>query len=177
MRSEPPGSDNPDYEHLAWLGTSGDSAVVVPTGRVVGVTKAYRVTARRWEHGWELHVNGVGVTQCGPLADAERMALDYLATELGGEPDDYSVDIHHDLGGVEAEVADARRKMTEAQTAMDSAAEGMRTVVRRLRADGISVRDTATILRVSPGRVSQLATGHPKSKKSVARVRNRRQVA
>jgi hypothetical protein len=137
----------------------------------------YRVTARRWDHGWELYVDGVGVTQCGPLADAERMTLDYLATELGGEPSDYSVDIHHDLGGVEAEVADARRKMTEAQAAVDAAAEGMRTVVRRLRADGISVRDTATILTVSPGRVSQLATGHPKNKKSVARARNRRQVA
>jgi hypothetical protein len=141
------------------------------------VTKAYQVTARRWEHGWELHVEGVGVTQCGPLADAVRMALDYLATELGGDPSDYSVDVYHDLGGLEVEVDAARRKMTDAQAAVDAAAEGMRTVVRRLRADGISVRDTATILKVSPGRVSQLATGHTKSKKSVPRVRNRRQVA
>jgi DNA-directed RNA polymerase specialized sigma24 family protein len=133
--------------------------------------------AQRWEHGWELRVDGVGVTQCGPLADAERMALDYLATELGGEPEDYSVDIYHDLGGLEMDVAVARRKMSEAQVAIDSAAEGMRAVVRRLRAEGISVRDTATILKVSPGRVSQLATGHPKSKKSVARVKSRRQVA
>jgi DNA-directed RNA polymerase specialized sigma24 family protein len=105
------------------------------------------------------------------------MALDYLATELGGEPEDYSVDIYHDLGGLEMDVAVARRKMSEAQVAIDSAAEGMRAVVRRLRAEGISVRDTATILKVSPGRVSQLATGHPKSKKSVARVKSRRQVA
>jgi hypothetical protein len=41
------------------------------------------------------------------------VTLDYLATELGGEPGDYRVDIHHDLGGVEAEVADARRRETQ----------------------------------------------------------------
>lgn len=141
------------------------------------MTKAYQVRAQRWEHGWELQVDGVGLTQCGPLAAAERTVLDYLATELGGEPEDYRVEIYYDLGGLEMDVAVARRKMSEAQTAVDAAAEGMRAVVRRLRAEGISVRDTATILKVSPGRVSQLATGHPKSKKSVPRVRNRRQVA
>ena len=141
------------------------------------MSKTYRVTARRWEHGWELHVGDVGVTQCGPLADAERMALDYLATELGGEPENYAVEIHHDLGGAEDEVAAARQKMVEAQTAVDAAAGEMRKVVRRLRNEGISVRDTATILKVSPGRVSQLANDHPKTKTTVPKVKNRRQVA
>jgi DNA-directed RNA polymerase specialized sigma24 family protein len=137
----------------------------------------YRVTAQRWEHGWELHVDGVGVTQCGPLSDAERMARDYLATELGGEPADYEVGIQHDLGGLETEVAAARQRMLEAQAAVDVAADDMRKVVRRLRSEGISVRDTATILKVTPGRISQLATGHPKSKKSTTVRRTPRQVA
>lgn len=120
------------------------------------MTKTYTVTTERWEHGWELHIDGVGVTQCGTLADAERMALDYLATELGGEPEDYAVEIHHDLGGVGAKVAAARQRMAEAQRAVDEAAADMRKVAHELRADGISVRDTAVILEVSPGRVSQL---------------------
>ncbi|WP_206686244.1 antitoxin HicB [Kribbella qitaiheensis] len=141
------------------------------------MTKTYRVTARRWEHGWELQVDGVGVTQCRPLADAERMALDYLATELGGEAADYAVDIRHDLGGVEVEAAAVRQRMVEAQAAVDTAADDMRRVVRQLRGDGLSVRDTATILKVSPGRVSQLANDHPKSRKAVPRVGAPRQVA
>jgi DNA-directed RNA polymerase specialized sigma24 family protein len=144
---------------------------------VVEVTKVYRVTARRWQYGWELQVDDAGVTQCGPLADADRMARDYLATELGGEPEDYVVEIQHDLGGVEVDVAAARRKMIEAQAAVDEAADEMRTVVRRLRGDGISVRDTAAILKVSPGRISQLATGHTKTRKAVPKVRTPRQVA
>jgi DNA-directed RNA polymerase specialized sigma24 family protein len=146
-------------------------------GRVVEVTKTYRVTARRWAQGWELHVADVGVTQCQPLADADRMARDYLATELGGEPEDYAVEIRPDLGGIEVEAATVRQRMLEAQAAVDAAADDMRQVVRRLRGDGLSVRDTATILEVSPGRVSQLANDHPKTRKAVPRVKAPRQVA
>jgi hypothetical protein len=47
----------------------------------------YQVRAVRWEHGWELHVEGVGVTQSGSLADAEAMARDLISRreELSGE--------------------------------------------------------------------------------------------
>lgn len=51
----------------------------------------YEVTARRWEHGWELHIDGVGVTQSRTLTSAQHMARDYLAIALGGAPDDYAV--------------------------------------------------------------------------------------
>jgi hypothetical protein len=134
------------------------------------VTKTYTVTTERWEHGWELHVGGVGVTQCGTLADAERMALDYLATELGGEPEDYKVEIHHDIGGVGAKVAEVRRRMAAAQKAVDEAAADMRKVARELRSEGISVRDSAVILDVSPGCVSQLVDAKKKAKKVSALV-------
>ena len=36
--------------------------------------KTYQVRAKRWEHGWELHIEGVGVTQSRTLWDAEDMA-------------------------------------------------------------------------------------------------------
>jgi hypothetical protein len=38
----------------------------------------YGVRARRWAHGWELHVEGVGVTQSRNLDGAERMVRDYI---------------------------------------------------------------------------------------------------
>lgn len=120
--------------------------------------KTYTVTSERWEHGWELHVDGVGITQCNSLADAERMALDYIATELGGEPQDYAVTLKHDLGGIEAKIARARQRMAAAQREVDEAADEWRDVAQELRGEGISVRDSAVILDVSPGRVSQLIT-------------------
>jgi hypothetical protein len=138
------------------------------------MTKKHLVTARRWEHGWELHVDGVGVTQSASLADAERMARDYLATELGGEPEDYAVEIRHDLGGAELEVEAAHRQMADARAAVDAAANDMRRLVRQLRGKGISVRDTAMILHVSPGRVSQLATGNKKTRKNAEKGKVRR---
>lgn len=40
--------------------------------------KIYNVSATRWSHGWELAIEGVGVTQSRTLADAERVVRDYL---------------------------------------------------------------------------------------------------
>jgi len=85
--------------------------------------------------------------------------------------------VRPDLGGIVVEAATVRQRMLEAQAAVDAAAADMRQVVRRLRGDGLSVRDTATILEVSPGRVSQLANDHPKTRKGVPRVKAPRQVA
>ncbi|WP_030144570.1 hypothetical protein [Glycomyces sp. NRRL B-16210] len=39
---------------------------------------AFRVTAKAWEHGWELYIEGVGVTQAEGVDDAEAMVRDYL---------------------------------------------------------------------------------------------------
>lgn len=41
---------------------------------------SYVVHAYRWEQGWELHIDGVGVTQSRDLEDADRMVRDYIAT-------------------------------------------------------------------------------------------------
>lgn len=43
----------------------------------------YKVQARRWEHGWELHIDDVGVTQSHRLTEAERTVHDYLRLEFG----------------------------------------------------------------------------------------------
>ena len=40
----------------------------------------YRVRAKRWKHGWELHIAGVGVTQSRNLDGAEQMVRDYIET-------------------------------------------------------------------------------------------------
>jgi hypothetical protein len=53
----------------------------MPAEGVVAVS--YTVRAKRWEHGWELHIADVGVTQSRTLADADRMVRDYIATRSG----------------------------------------------------------------------------------------------
>lgn len=60
------------------------------------VAVKYRVTATRWEDGWELDIEGVGVTQCRSLGSAERMVRDYL--RLDGLDDEADLDIVVDRG-------------------------------------------------------------------------------
>lgn len=42
----------------------------------------YNVHARRWENGWELHILGIGVTQCETPDQAEREVHDYMTSLL-----------------------------------------------------------------------------------------------
>ena len=116
----------------------------------------YVVQARQWEGGWELHVEGVGVTQSASLATASRETRDYLATVFDGNPDDYSVIVIIDLGGLETEPEQARLATAEAAKAQKDAAAAARRVARNLRAHGLSVSDVAAVMHVSRGRVSQL---------------------
>lgn len=54
--------------------------------------REFTVTARPWEHGWELHVQGVGVTQSkASPTDAELMARDFIATELDVLSDSFEI--------------------------------------------------------------------------------------
>jgi hypothetical protein len=53
---------------------------------VTSVT-TYHLCAKRWEHGWELHIEGVGITQSRTLRDAEDMARD-LISRRGDLPED-----------------------------------------------------------------------------------------
>lgn len=59
----------------------------------------YTVAAKKWTGGWELHIEGVGVTQCRTLDSAERQAQDYIETLLGEVAAD--VTVHVDLGGAQ----------------------------------------------------------------------------
>lgn len=116
----------------------------------------YSVIARRWEHGWELHIDGVGVTQSTTLADAERMARDYIATVYDLSECTGEVVIHVDLGGLEDEAHRAAERTAQAAQAQREAAVEAREVARKLRESGLSVTDTAVIMGVSRGRISQL---------------------
>src|SRR5262252_6792227 len=65
-------------DHLARRSPRHDRSARLPAGGVAPVT-TYRVTARRWKRGWELHIAGEGVTQSRSLAEADGMVRDYVA--------------------------------------------------------------------------------------------------
>lgn len=115
----------------------------------------YTVTASRWNDGWELHIEGMGVTQCRTLGSAEHMVRDYLRLEGYDGWEDAAIDLVLDLDGLEDDIANSRNQLARAARLQHEAATNSRRVARALRDRGLSVADTAAALGVSRGRVSQ----------------------
>jgi DNA-directed RNA polymerase specialized sigma24 family protein len=123
----------------------------------MAAVSTYTVRAKRWKHGWELHVDGIGVTQSRNLDGAEQMVRDYIETLTDHDPADEVIVIQPEVGsGLDEEAEAAREAVTEAELALRAAAARSRQVARRLKEEGLSGRDIAVILRVSAQRVSQL---------------------
>ena len=119
--------------------------------------KTYQVRAKRWTHGWELQIDGVGVTQSRSLREADTMARDYIARDLGLSETSFEVNITPEVGGgLDERTRAAREAVKAADDAQRRAAAQSREVARGLREAGLSGRDIAAILRVSAQRVSQL---------------------
>lgn len=122
------------------------------------MTKTYEVVAKRWRRGWELHIAGVGVTQSRSLADAEEMARDYIASDLDLPEGSFNVRITPEVGnGVDEKVRRTRAQISAAARAQSTAAESSRSLVRELKGLGLSGKDMAAVLGITPQRVSQLA--------------------
>ena len=122
-----------------------------------GDLTTYTVLAKRWKRGWELHIEGVGVTQSRTLNDAENMARDYITLDTGAAPDSFSVEILPEVGnGLDEETRAARQAVTAAEKAQRTAASLSRNVAQKLSGQGLSGREIAVVLKVSPQRVSQL---------------------
>lgn len=117
----------------------------------------YTVLAKRWKRGWELHIEGVGVTQSKTLNDAEEMVRDYIRLDTGAAPGSFDVEIIPEVSHeLDRQVREARRAVIAAEKAQKAAAARSREVARGLKNVGLSGREIAVVLRVSPQRVSQL---------------------
>lgn len=118
------------------------------------------VTARRWARGWELEIDADHHTQVVTLDKAVSQVRDYLDTEDPTvDHSDWTVTVHPDLGDLGLDVAQVRQATEDAAAASRAAAKRSRDAVRCLRQAGYSVTDSAIILGVSRGRVSQLVKG------------------
>lgn len=116
-------------------------------------------TAHRWEHGWELWVEGDPVTQVTTLDKAANQVRDYLDTiDPDVDHSEWEIIVTPDLGELGDHVRAAREATAAAAHAQEDAARRAREVARELRDAGLSVTDSAAILGVSRGRVSQLVS-------------------
>jgi predicted XRE-type DNA-binding protein len=124
----------------------------------------YNVRAKHWAHGWELHIDQIGVTQVRTLDKAEQQVRDYLETLLDIDTRGAAVVIRPDLGGLEELVYAAKERSKAAEAAQLEAAREVRQVAKRLRDRGLSVSDTAKVMGVSRGRVSQIVKAKRQSR-------------
>ena len=122
------------------------------------MSRTYTVDAKRWEHGWELHVAGVGVTQSRSLHSAERMVREYISlVEEISDESTIDVEIRPQIDNALGEQVIAARKAVHAlaERQRDVAALS-RAAAKDLAESGLSGADIAVVLDVSPQRVSQL---------------------
>lgn len=119
--------------------------------------RTYSVRAKRWEHGWELHIADVGVTQSHGLRDAETMARDLISRRLDVPEDSFAVEVTPEIGhGLDEQATAARAAVRAAASAQQKAAAQSREAAHLLQHAGLTGRDIAAVLQVSPQRVSQL---------------------
>ena len=121
----------------------------------------YKTRATRWAKGWELHVDGVGVTQSRTLATAADEARDYIVSQTGTAESDVHVILDSDLGEIGGRIAAMRRMRRRAEAEQIKAGQESRRIARELRQQGFSISDIAAVLDVSRGRVSQLVAAKP----------------
>ena len=133
------------------------------------MTRKIRVEAVASREGdWWVDVTGYGATQTRRLDDVEPMVADLVASLE--DIDVSAVEVTNVVvrlnGGLDTAVREARAAVKEAAEAQKLAGQQQRELVRELRARNLSVREIASILGVTPGRVSQLTRTLPQSRRS-----------
>jgi hypothetical protein len=123
---------------------------------------SYTAVCRRVGDWWAIDVAELrGVhTQAKRLDQVEGMAREAIALLRDVSPDSFAVvvDLHLD-GAAEKTILAATEATARARQAAEEAARLQRTAAEALVADyRLTVRDAGQLLKVSPQRISQLAT-------------------
>lgn len=123
-------------------------------------TQSLTVIATRWSGGWELEIDDDHHTQVRRLADARQQVVDYLDTvDESTNHSDWDITIVPDITAA-AQVSAAREVSRQAVRLQQQATAAWRSAALALRKEGLSVSDTATVMGISRGRVSQLTATH-----------------
>ena len=119
------------------------------------------VATREGKRWWIVDVDGVGTTQARNLVEAREMARSLIAVMLDLPEDEIDVSVSVALDPqLQADVERARAAIIELEGKQREVAAASRKAARDLvESAGLTGRDAAVVLGVSPQRVSQLLAG------------------
>jgi DNA-directed RNA polymerase specialized sigma24 family protein len=121
-----------------------------------------KIHAERTQEGWTAQVEGpdgftVTARRLDQCKDMVIERIKTLAEQKGNkEVCEVVVKVEAELPGIICDLETAKVKMQEAQRLQDEASAEIRAVVSRMRDEGLTMRDIAVLLGVSPQRVAQL---------------------
>ncbi len=90
------------------------------------------------------------------LDKVEELIKALASKKLGENVCDIVVTIEAVMPGIICDIEKAQLKMNEASRLQEEASAEIRNVVRRMREEGLTMRDIAVLLHVTPQRVAQL---------------------
>lgn len=117
---------------------------------------AYTVNAVRWEHGWELHVEDLGVTQCATLDQADRQVRDLICTVHDVDSYDGGVVVTVDDEKIAHQMSLVNSLTMQVRDLSKRASDARMELMTQMRDQGYSYADIGGAAGVSKGRVSQL---------------------
>jgi predicted RNase H-like HicB family nuclease len=123
----------------------------------------YRAIATRDGKYWLVHVPELGqYTQARTLSEVEPMVSDLISLVLGVSADSFRVDVQNELSeDVRHHLELATKYASEAAWAQTEAANERRFAARKMRDEGMTVRDIGAALGISHQRAQQLISSSP----------------
>ena len=118
-----------------------------------------KARAERQDDGWLIAVPSLGnyKTTSKRLDKATEQIKILAEKETGELKCDIVVKVEAVMPGIICDIESAQTKMREAAKLQEEASNEIRDVVSRMRDEGLTMRDIAILLGVTPQRVAQLA--------------------
>lgn len=118
-----------------------------------------KARAERQEDGWLIAVPSLGnFKTTSKRLDKATEQIKILAEKTTGESKcDIIVKVEAVMPGIICDIESAQQKMKQAAKLQEEASNEIRDVVSRMRDEGLTMRDIAILLGVTPQRVAQLA--------------------
>lgn len=118
-----------------------------------------KARAERQQDGWLINVPSLGnFKTTSKRLDKATEQIKILAEQATGESKcDIIVKVEAVMPGIICDIEAAQTKMRDAAKLQEEASNEIRDVVSRMRDEGLTMRDIAILLGVTPQRVAQLA--------------------
>ena len=111
----------------------------------------------RKPEGWTVDVPELELHTSAKRLDKVADLVKQVAAERGqGDDCELVVKVVASMPGIICDIEQAKSKMKEAARLQDEASSEIRDVVARMRQQGLTLRDIAVLLGVTPQRVAQL---------------------